>query len=190
MQNELINPSAELRVHILPPNSGFPNNKNLAVLRYKNAVVVPAENPSEAIKQLFEQNGWTNTWTDGLYNYQHYHSTAHEIIVVTAGTAMVLLGGEDGNIQHLDKGDALLIPAGVAHKNVGASPDFECVGAYPQGQNFDMMYGNKEERDQAEENIKNVGMPSADPLFGNDGPLLKHWKKEDTTTELETSRQF
>jgi uncharacterized protein YjlB len=39
------------------------------------------------------------------------------------------------------KGDVLLIPAGVAHKNVGASIDFKCVGAYPGGKEFDINLG-------------------------------------------------
>ena len=72
-------------------------------------------------------------------------------------------------------GDAVVIPAGVAHKNLEDSTNFLVVGAYPQGQAWDMQKGLPDDRPQAEENIHQVPMPLADPLMGADGPLMKYW---------------
>ena len=56
------------------------------------------------------------------------------------------LGGDGGLTTELGKGDVVVIPAGVAHKNLGSSADFACVGAYPDGRSYDMNYGNEDER--------------------------------------------
>lgn len=34
-----------------------------------------------------------------------------------------------------------MIPAGVAHKNLGSTADFGVAGAYPEGQDWDINYG-------------------------------------------------
>jgi len=34
----------------------------------------------------------------------------------------------------------IIIPAGVAHKNLGSSAYFRCVGGYPPGQSWDMNF--------------------------------------------------
>ena len=77
----------------------------------------------------------------------------------------------------LAAGDVVVIPAGVAHKSLGAGNDFVVVGAYPRGQEgYDMCRGKREERLQADRNIVSVPLPGADPLYGPDGPLTEHWR--------------
>ena len=68
-----------------------------------------------------------------------------------------------------------MIPAGVAHKNLGCSDDFVAVGAYPDGQEWDMCDGKAGERPSADENIKRVAKPKTDPVYGNKGPIFDHW---------------
>jgi len=70
----------------------------------------------------------------------------------------------------------VVLPAGISHKNLGSSADFKCVGAYPEGQNYDMNYGKPSERPGADLNIRKVLLPLADPLFGDSGPLMHIWK--------------
>ena len=56
---------------------------------------------------------------------------------------------------------------------------FEMVGAYPAGCNWDMNYGkSQQEKQKAEANIKKVGVPTQDPVYGSKGPLLEHWKEQ------------
>lgn len=69
-----------------------------------------------------------------------------------------------------------MIPAGVGHCNRGSSGDFTVVGAYPRGQeNYDLRTGEEGERPEVLENIRNVALPGADPLYGDEGPLVRRW---------------
>ena len=111
-----------------------------------------------------------------MYGYHHYHSTAHEVLGVYGGTAEIQLGGEDGVVVSIARGDMVIIPAGVAHKNLGSSRDFRVVGAYPRGQRPDMNYGRAGERPRADENITRVVLPAIDPIYGSHGPLMKRWR--------------
>jgi len=75
----------------------------------------------------------------------------------------------------VEKGDVVIIPAGVAHKNLECSRDFRAVGAYPDGQRPDTRYGKPGERPQVDDNIARVPLPPADPVFGKRGELMTQW---------------
>ena len=51
----------------------------------------------------------------------------------TITAARVRLGGDGGVVLDVKAGDALLLPAGVGHQNLGASADLLVIGAYPKG---------------------------------------------------------
>jgi uncharacterized protein YjlB len=70
----------------------------------------------------------------------------------------------------------LVIPAGVAHKNLGGENDVGVVGAYPDGRDYDMNYGKPGERPGTDENISGVPIPSGDPVLGNNKGLTTIWK--------------
>jgi uncharacterized protein YjlB len=172
---EIINPpqvlSHQLKDDGLIPNSQFP------LLVYQGAIKLPAHDPASTFEELFESNNWGATWRDGIYTYHHYHSTSHEVLGVYSGSATVQFGGEKGIKQKVRAGDVIIIPAGVAHKNFGASSDFGVVGAYPGGAEWDMNYGQKSERPEADQNIARVALPKSDPVYGAHGPLLEQWVK-------------
>lgn len=140
----------------------FPNSK-LPVLIYRRAIAKP---DAAAFEQMFQGNHWSSAWRNGLFSVHHYHSTAHEVLGVFQGWVKARLGGERGAALRLDAGDVIVIPAGVAHKNEGASPDFRVVGAYPDGTGPDMQYGKPGERPGTDRNIARVARPSADPVRG------------------------
>jgi uncharacterized protein YjlB len=138
----------------------FPNNARLPVIIYRQ-VFDPKSVSASAWEQLFKQNHFGKSWRDGIYTYHHYHSTAHEVLGCYAGRARVRLGGDNEHVRkdvELIAGDGILIPTGVAHKNMGQDTQFAVVGAYDiDGKNYDMNYGNDaEERRQAEENMRQV----------------------------------
>jgi uncharacterized protein YjlB len=129
------------------------------------------------LESLFASNIWENSWRNGIYSFHHYHSTSHEVLGIYAGSAQVQLGGDSGLKLDVRAGDVLVIPAGVAHRNLGSSPDFGVVGAYPEGREWDMNYGRRGERPAADRNIDQVPTPSTDPLYGSTGPLLVEWNQ-------------
>ena len=159
----------------LRADGAFPNNERLPLLVYQSALALPQSNPAAIVEDLFESNGWSGSWRNGIYGFHHYHSTAHEVLGVYSGSAKVQLGGENGITLTVRRGDVIIIPAGVAHKNLGAGNDFRVVGAYPLGQDPDMCYGKAGERPQADDRIANVSLPRMDPVYGAGGPLRAHW---------------
>jgi uncharacterized protein YjlB len=159
----------------LEDDGTYPNNAALPLLAYRGAVQLPERDPAATFEALFQANGWSGSWRNGVYGYHHYHSTAHEVLGVYGGTARVQMGGEAGIVVEVYPGDVVIIPAGVAHKNLGASADFRVVGAYPRGQRPDMNTGQEGERPGADWNIAQVDRPGADPVYGVSGPLVEHW---------------
>jgi len=152
----------------------FPNSR-LPALIYED-VLPPGPDLADRFDALFERNGWTGSWRNGLYRTQHYHSTAHEVLGVFRGSVKVRLGGPAGALFELHAGDALVIPAGVAHKNEGQSDDFSVLGAYPNGTGPDLQYGKDGERPRADRNIAALPRPPRDPVGGSSGALVRLWR--------------
>jgi uncharacterized protein YjlB len=153
----------------------FPNSV-LPLLLYERALITEAKDPATVFEQRFAENDWTNSWRNGVYSFPHYHSTSHEVLGVYSGTATLRLGGEHGKEVEVRAGDVIVIPAGVAHQNVGASNDFGVVGAYPGGRQWDLLRGLAGERPEADHNIAALPMPENDPIYGVEGPLRGIWK--------------
>jgi uncharacterized protein YjlB len=161
---------------LLTNDGVFPNNRALPLLVYKKALNADAPDLISQVQALLAGNGWIGAWTDSIFDFHHYHSRSHEVLAVCRGQANVCFGGEHGITLTLAAGDVVVIPAGVAHKNRGASGDFVVVGAYPRGQeNYDMCHGRREERPQTDKSIVNTPVPESDPLYGSDGPLTERW---------------
>ena len=153
----------------------FPNGPYPAML-YKGVLDIPFLFPAAFVKKIFANHGWANSWDAGVFEYHHYHSTTHEVLGVYKGHTTLLLGGPAGQKVFVEKGDVLLIPAGVAHKNLGREDAVGVIGAYPDGRDYDMNYGKEGERPRTDENIKEVPVPAIDPVFGSGKGLVKIWK--------------
>ena len=150
------------------PNSRFP------VLVYKNAFRQRGATAAAWLEKHFEKNRWTNSWRNGIYPFHHYHSTAHEVLGIYSGHALLQLGGEAGKKLELSAGDIIIIPAGVGHKNLG-SENLGVTGAYADGNNWDVNRGAPGERPQADQNIAALPTPATDPFSGEEG-LPQIWK--------------
>jgi uncharacterized protein YjlB len=153
-------------------DGAFPNSR-LPVLIYRGVLASPE---AATFEHMFETNGWSSSWRNGLYSVHHYHSTAHEVLGLYGGRVTARLGGERGRSVTLTAGDVIVIPAGVAHKNDGASADFHVVGAYPVGTSPDMQYGKPGERPRTDHNVARVPLPAGDPVHGGRGAIALLWK--------------
>ena len=163
---------------VLKRHNWFPNN-DLPVLIYKKVFLLPKQKNKAAdiVQRTFLSRGWGNTWKNGIYDFHHYHSITHECLGISMGSAVVILGGPGGKRLKIAQGDVLILPAGVGHKCVSASADFVCVGAYPQGKDYDTNTGTPEEYHKAIARIRKVPIPKHDPVFGTQGFLKAYWKR-------------
>ena len=157
-------------------NKPFPNNP-FPVLYYPKGVsdLLDKTGSAENVLALFEQNGYSNGWVNGIFSYHHFHATTHEVLACIAGEATVQLGGPDAEKYSFTRGDVLLLPAGVAHKRIDASPDFKIVGAYPVGLEPDMQKGEAENYEVIKQLIASVVRPAKDPVEGEDGAVIEYW---------------
>lgn len=147
------------------------NNPRLPLLVYPGAL--EGEDLRQRFMRELEKNGWGGAWVGGAFSYHHYHSTAHEALRAVGGEARLTFGGESGIELDLSAGDPVVIPAGVGHCNSGSSSGFAVIGAYPDGQSWDLLIEEDPgELPRALENIRSVPLPQADPVFGADGPAV------------------
>jgi uncharacterized protein YjlB len=178
MSKERVNENPHLISFIRRKNKNFPNS-TLPVTIYRSALNLPKQKnkASTIIQSVFLRNGWSNSWRNGIYNFHHYHSNVHECMGISMGKVKVIIGGPYGKAVELQQGDVIILPAGVGHKCIRASKDFLCVGAYPQGKDYDINYGTASELRKCMPNIKAVPLPLKDPVYGKQGFLKSIWKQ-------------
>src|SRR5437764_8654672 len=115
--------SPNVSAYELPREDLIPNSR-LPLLVYRHAFRMEPSYDPAVMEKVFRANHWGGIWRNGIYAYHHYHSTAHEVLGVFRGSATVQFGGDHGRTQELHAGDVVVIPAGVAHKNLGSTDDF------------------------------------------------------------------
>jgi uncharacterized protein YjlB len=149
----------------------IPNNPGLPLLVYRGVLPLDGDAAS-ACEKLFSANAWPNAWRNGVYDYHHFHTKAHEALGIVRGEVRVRFGGPNGLTAAARAGDVVVIPAGVAHKNEGASADLLIIGAYPPGQTPDTLTRADA---RSRPTIAALPRPTTDPVYGAKGPLLLHW---------------
>jgi uncharacterized protein YjlB len=165
----------ETQSFLFADDGDVPNNRHPLIV-YAGAIDVSSGDPATGFEDLFHRNGWGGGWRNGIFPFHHYHSTAHEVLGIAQGEAEVRFGGERGETLRVKAGDAVLIPAGVGHKRLSATPDLLVIGAYPAGQRADLMREGAEDTGGIRRRIAEVAMPVADPIAGGGGPMADLWQ--------------
>jgi len=163
------------RLLLLAPDGEVPNNARLPVLHYPRVLDPAGGDLAPAFERLFDAHGWPAAWRNGIFAHHHFHSTAHEALGIYSGTVTVRLGGEAGRDVVLRPGDAVVLPAGVAHRRMACDGRLGVVGAYPEGQSPDQCTPDASRLAARLATVAGVALPAADPLFGPRGPLMRHW---------------
>ncbi len=159
----------------LSANGWVPNNPHLPVLLYRQVLPLSGD-ATRASENTFTHNGWPPQWVAGVFDFHHYHSTAHEVLGFVDGEAKLMLGGPGGHTVTVHAGDVALLPAGTGHCNLGSSEDFLVVGAYPPDQHWDICRSAPTEAMQ--QRINSLAYPHQDPVSGQASPLMHWWNTE------------
>ena len=110
-----------------------------------------------------------------VFDYWHYHTTGHEVLVGFRGSAQIGFGGEHGPAIEISPGDVVVIPAGVGHRRLDASSDFAVLGAYPPGQDGAIVRAGAKDLHIAKSEIGRLKLPDRDPVTGCKPGLLAPW---------------
>jgi uncharacterized protein YjlB len=151
-------------------DDGFiPNHPAWPLLLYAGSVRLPKHrDPAAVFEALFAKHGWGRSWRGGVYDFVHYHSKTHEVLVIARGKARLQFGGPKGRVVNVRAGDTAILPAGTGHQCLSASEDFLAVGAYPPDGVYDECK-NVEQRARAKKTIAKTKRPKSDPIYGADG---------------------
>lgn len=178
-------PPSEAAVSVLLPQQLFfmgdgriPNSRYPALIY--QAVPLGADDRARAFEELFAAHQWSPLWRSTVFDYHHYHSTAHEALGIVSGCARLQLGGDEGQEITVQAGDAVVLPAGTGHRCLEASEDFLVVGAYPHGQeDYDLHRDDPAEYVASQRRIMEVPLPMADPVSGAEGTLMQSWPHQE-----------
>ncbi|ATD31024.1 cupin domain-containing protein [Macrococcoides bohemicum] len=149
-----------------PVSKSTPNHMILPVIVYQEV--------EGDFTEIFKHNQWTGIWTNGVFDYHHFHPNTHEVLGIASGEATLMIGGESGSQLKVKQGDALLLPAGYGHKSLEASKDFKVVGAYPTDIDVETLT-SYEEIQTINSTINSVKLPEHDPIEGDKGVMFKEW---------------
>jgi uncharacterized protein YjlB len=155
------------------PHGGIPNS-SLPLVIWKDRLPRSARS-GNAATALYRRNGWQGTWVYTVFPFWHFHTHGHEVLACVAGSARIGFGGDNGAKVEVTVGDVCVIPAGVGHKRLESSSDFQMAGGYPPGQDGNIVRPGDLDDRRINQEIAQVALPRTDPLTGKPDGIVKIW---------------
>lgn len=168
--------AVEPLTYLFDDDGETPNNLRLPLVLYRGAIAAEGRDPAVAFERCFARNGWPDGWRNGIFGFLHFHIRTHEVLGMARGRARVEFGGAKGREVDLEAGDVAILPAGCGHRRISASADLLVVGAYPRGANADHQTPQRVDHDAALAAIATTPLPPKDPVYGDNGPLMRLWQ--------------
>jgi uncharacterized protein YjlB len=81
----------EVRRFLLEPENWIPNNIRLPVRLYCNALDPDATGRQQALRTMFQRNGWIPDWDGRLHSEHKFHASAHEVICFAEGSRIIMI---------------------------------------------------------------------------------------------------
>lgn len=166
--------AGEAQTFRFEPDEGIPNS-SLPLVYWKGRLPASARGGAAATA-LFRRNGWQGTWVYTVFPYWHFHTRGHEALACVSGRARIGFGGDHGVKVDVEEGDVCVIPAGVGHRRLDASADFQMAGGYPPGQEGNIVKPGDIDVEAAAKLIAKLELPETDPITGRPDGLVKAWK--------------
>lgn len=129
-----------------------------------------------AATALYRRNGWQGTWVYTVFPYWHFHTHGHEVLACVSGNARIGFGGDNGIEADVAIGDVCVIPAGVGHKRLQASADFQMAGGYPPEQEGNIVRPGDLDDGRIAREIGQVALPETDPISGGADGVVAIWR--------------
>ncbi|KAL1960372.1 hypothetical protein VTO42DRAFT_8332 [Malbranchea cinnamomea] len=165
-----------LRPTVHSPNSPLP------VLLYRN--VLPKPYSEESTSAFLAGKDWEKRGVFGHIPTYHFHPNTHECYGIFQGSSTLIIGrGEKddkgGVLIPVSAGDVIVIPAGTTHCCSNSRGNYRYVGVYPKGAPKWRNEFDKKPIDHASvrKEIASVEMPTQDPVYGDEGPLIVSWRE-------------
>ena len=155
-------------------NGNIPNSRYPTLL-YRGLTADGEQSLVDTLENLFGQNNWPAQWRGGVFDYHHFHSTAHEVLGVYDGAATLRLGGEQGEDIEVSAGDVIVLPAGTGHCRISASNDFAVTAGYPRGQGDWDICRSGDNTSAVYKRIESLPRPALDPVAGKAGGVASDW---------------
>ncbi|MBO9595504.1 MAG: cupin [Niabella sp.] len=156
----------------LIPNSPHP------LLVYRNFFNKEGEACENWLKKKFAAHHWFPFAGVPPFDAIFYYINTHVVLGVCAGVAKWQLGGTLGLTMVVEKGDVLVIPAGVALQHLESSVDFKITGASALNV---VPKIRKETSGHSKDpgHVADIPIPETDPVLGTDDGLLTIWLQAD-----------
>ena len=156
----------------------FPNSP-LPLLFYRDAIRAGAKDPASIFEQSFAGMIGPTRGETVFIPFPIITARRMKCWVFILALPLSRLGGEHGKNVEVHAGDVIVIPAGVAHQNVGASNDFGVVGVYAGGRQWGFASGCPGRAPQSRSQYCGFGNAGERSIYGVAGPLREIWKSAD-----------